>query len=228
MATDTENSDVFDLKGEHYHFEGQGARTGSEEETEEFPLSKGLLIWECGYDGSGRFSVELSNGPYVSFHSLAEGLGEGTWSGACRVSSDKSGFWQTWFGDDTDFYDPDPLPENLLEVKSSGSWYCHLFQPALGQLVADFPYRASGDTDGIVIGFFRVGSRPLLLSAQHNGGGEFIVVLMSFDGTDVCGIVEEDGQCRLEECQTEAKSGKEYLLLVRATGTWNLEFTEGY
>ena len=79
-----------------------------------------------------------------------------------------------------------------------------------------------------IAGFFRVGPRPLLLNAQHNGGGEFIVVLMSFDGTDVCGIVEEDGQCQLEECQTEAKAGKEYLLLVRATGTWNLEFTEGY
>ena len=51
MATDTEDFDVFDLEGEHYHFEGRGARTGSEEETEEFPLSKGLLIWECGHDG---------------------------------------------------------------------------------------------------------------------------------------------------------------------------------
>ena len=94
-------------------------------------------------------------------------------------------------------------------------------------MVADFPYCLSGD-DSINFGFFRIGSRPLLLSAQHNGGGEFTVALMSFDGTVTHRIVEEDGQCQFENCLTEVKTGKEYLLVVLATGAWNLEFTETY
>ena len=241
MATNTEDFDVFDLKGEHSHFYGQGDRSGSEEETEEFTLTKGLLIWKCGHDGLGSFSVTLRNGPYfrpwrlliLPFpfslpltkwrpYSLAVGSDK-EWWGALQVGPDVRGFAGI-FSDDG----PEPSKRNLLKVESSGPWFCHLFQPALGQLEADFPYRASGDADSIIAGFFRVGSLPLLLSAQHDGGGEFRVGLMSFDGTDVCEVVEEDGQCRLEQCQIEAKPGKEYLLLVQATGTWNLEFTESY
>ena len=144
---------------------------------------------------------------------------------------------------------PEPSKRNLLKVESSGPWFCHLFQPALGQLSPHFPYRASGDADSGIAGFFRAGPRPLLLSAQHDGGGEFIILLMSFDGTDVCEVLEENGQCQVENLllgddlsglieadqsmtdQGKArppKPGKEYLLLVQATGTWKLEFTEGY
>lgn len=226
MATNTEDSDVFDLEGEHYFFEGQGARTGSEEETEEFPLSKGLLIWGCGHEGSGDFFVTLWNDPYFRPCGLAEGVGEGLYEGALRVGPYEGSFWDIFFDDDLG--PPEPDKSNLLKVEASGPWFCHLLQPALGQLSPAFPYRTSGDADGVIAGFFRVGPRPLLLNAQHDGGGEFIVGLISFDGTHVCEVVEEDGQCQLEQCQIEAKPGKEYLLLVRATGTWNLDFTEGY
>ena len=256
MATDTENSDVFDLEGEHYFFEGQGARIGSEEETEEFPLSKGLLIWGCGHEGTGEFFVTLWNDPWESDGAeftyfrpcgLAADSGEGFWEGAFLVGPDERGFWEGLFDDDLG--PPEPSKRNLLKVGSSGPWFCHLFQPALGQLASDFPYCASGDADSGIAGFFRVGSRPLRLTAQHDGGGEFIILLMSFDGTDVCEVLEENGQCQFERQpleddligQTEAdqsmidqgkartpKPGKEYLLLVQATGTWNLTFTEGY
>ena len=48
------------------------------------------------------------------------------------------------------------------------------------------------------------------------------------DGTDQCDVVKAEGQTNLEEHPTEAIPGKEYLLLVSADGTWELEFTEGY
>ena len=102
MATDTENSDVFDLEGEHYFFEGQGARIGSEEETEEFPLSKGPVDMGCGHEGTGEFFVTLWNDPcqmavtYLVL-SLAADSGEGSGSGAFLVGPDERGFWEGLF-----------------------------------------------------------------------------------------------------------------------------------
>ena len=212
-----ETTNVFDLEGEKHTFTGVGSGGDVPEETDEFDLSQGALVVYAVHSGTGEFRVELDRvdgGFFGSFDQLVEDAGEGEWITARKVNDG-------WF--------EEPKPGKYhLNVATTGGWTCSLIQPNLGQSPIEMPYRSSGAEGGMVAGPFRVGSRPLLASVRHDGGGSFLIRLISLDGTDQTDVVEENGQIHLEEYPTEAMPGKEYLLFVLAGGTWELEFTEGY
>ena len=212
-----ELSDMFDLEGEKHTFSGTGSGDDSPEQTEEFDLAQGALIVYSEHSGAGGFTMDLERvdgGFFGSFHELVSDDGEGGWIVARKVNDG-------WFEE----LKPG---KHRLNVNATGRWTCNLVQPYLGQSPVTIPYRSGGSEGGLATGPFRVGSRPLLASIRHDGGGPFLVRLISLDGTDQTDVVEETGQIHLEEHPTEAMPGKEYLLFVLAGGTWELEFTEGY
>ena len=211
-----ELSDVFDLEGEKIMLSGAGSNGDSGEETEEFDLLQGSLAVYAEHSGTGEFSVyleQVDGGFFGSVEELVKGVGQGGWVEVLRVSDG-------WFELKPGRY--------RLNVSATDEWRCGLIQPHLGQSPVEMPYRSGGAEGGMVAGPFRVGSRPLLASVRHDGGGPFVVRLISLDGTDQTDVIEENGQVHLEEHPTDALPGKEYLLFVLAGGTWELEFTEGY
>ena len=62
---------------------------------------------------------------------------------------------------------------------------------------------------------------------RHDGEGELRVSFLSVDGLDKREFMEK-GQVDLEDVPIDVKPGKEYLVLVKSSGDWELEFTEGY
>ena len=210
-------SDVFDLEGEKRMFNGTGSDGDSEEQTEEFDLSQGALAVYAEHSGTGEFTVyleQVDGGFFGSVVELFSDGGEVEWVEVRKVNDG-------WF--------EELKPGKYrLNIKATGEWTCNLIQPRLGQSPVEMPYHSIGAEGGMVAGPFRVGSRPLLASVRHDGGGPFVARLISLDGTDQTDVVEENGQIHLEQYPTEAMPGKEYLLFVLAGGTWELEFTEGY
>ena len=213
--------DVFELEGDSHTIGGDHAEDGLSEESLEVQLMAGVLVGHFRHSREGEFTVTLFRDD-GGFEVLGTGSGEGDWIGAWQVSSrpgrgiPKIGWRQFRLG------------KYCLKVEASDPWHCRLIQPALNQSRSSIPYRCEGPSGGQVAGPFKVGSRPLRVRAQHDGGGSFLARLLSLDGTDQCDVVKAEGQTNLEEHPTEAIPGKEYLLLVSADGTWELEFTEGY
>ena len=116
-----------------------------------------------------------------------------------------------------------------LEVKSEDRWTCDFIQPTLGQSYGTFDDNETDGDDGLYVwGPFMSGSRPLLATIHHQGGGVFFVAAYSVDGTHQCLVFQEEGQFHIEDHPTEIKPGKEYMLYILADGAWNLNFTEGY
>ena len=213
--------DVFDLEGDSHTITGDRAEDGSSEESLDVQLNSGVLVGYFRHSREGEFTLTLLRGD-GGFEVLGNGSGEGDWIGAWQVSS-RPGIavprieWSQ--------FRPDKY---RLKVEASGPWSCRLIQPALNQSRSGIPYRCEGPAGGQVAGPFQVGSRPLLVSARHDGGGSFLGRLLSLDGTVEHDVVKAEGQTSLEDYPTEAMPGKEYLLFVSADGTWELEFTEGY
>ena len=217
MADANESLDLIGTSIE-FHSEGPDKRVESIT-TEEFNLSQGVLIAYFEHEGSGPFQVSCNRtdtgflGGLLDLPDFFEG--EGT--------TRELGGWLV-----KDGWASDLKPGTYeLEIEATGNWLCELFQPDLGQAAPEFPVRYSGFIGDVIAGTFRVGSRPLLANLRHDGAGEFAVKLLSLDGTDEREKVEE-GQIHLEDYLTSAQPGKEYLVLVRASGDWELEFTEGY
>ncbi len=213
--------DVFELEGDSHTIGGDHAGDGSSEESLGVQLDSGVLVGHFRHSCRGEFTVTLFRGD-GGFEVLGNDSGEGDWIGAWQVGSREGrGIPRIGWSQ----FRPDKY---RLKVEASGPWRCRLIQPALKQSRSTIPYRCEGPGGGHVAGPFRVGSRPLRVRAQHDGGGPFLARLFSLDGTDQCDVVKAEGQTNFEERPTEAMPGKEYLLLVSADGTWKLEFTEGY
>ena len=208
-----------EMKGESTTFHGGASSEGGEPvETKEFSLLQGVLIASFEHQGAGQFKV-LPNRVQTGFFGglldtiMFEGKGPAKAIDGWLIK-------EGWLSD---------LKPGIhkLRIAATGEWFCTLFQPDLGQASTEFPVRFSGSTGDIIAGTFRVGSRPLLAKLRHDGAGEFVVKLLSLDGTDEREKIEE-GQTHLEGYRTSAQPGKEYLVLVKASGDWELEFTEGY
>ena len=209
-----------DLIGTSIEFHSEGSDKREESiTTEEFNLSQGTLIVYFEHEGSVTFQVSCNRtdtgflGGLLDLTNFFEGAG---------MTQEVDG----WLVKDGWASDLKPGTYEL-EIQATGNWLCELFQPDLGQASPEFPVRYSGFIGDVIAGTFRVGSRPLLANLRHDGGGEFVVKLLSLDGTDEREKIEE-GQTHLEDYRTSAQPGKEYLVLVRASGDWELEFTEGY
>ena len=117
-----------------------------------------------------------------------------------------------------------------LEVKSQSEWSCRFIQLALGQ--SSEPLTYDDDDDNVpagsyIVGPYKSGTRPLLASIRHSGGGKFFITAYALDGTHEYTFADE-GQFIVEEQQTEIRPGKEYILVIVADGEWFLAFTEGY
>ena len=213
--------EVFEVQGDSHTICGGRPEGGSSEESLHVRLNSGVLVGHFRHSRAGEFIVALFRGD-GGFEVLGNGSGEGDWIGAWQVSSRPGrGIPRIEWSQ----FRPDKY---RLKVEASGPWRCRLIQPALNQSRFGIPYRCEGSAGGQVAGPFKVGARPLRLSARHDGGGSFLARLLSLDGTHRCDVVKAEGQTTLEEHSTEAMPGKEYLLLVSADGAWELEFTEGY
>ena len=212
---------VFELEGDSHTILGDRAEDGSSDESLKVQLNAGVLVGHFRHSREGEFTVTLSRDD-GGFEVLGNGSGEGDWIGAWQVSS-RPGRGIPNIG--WSQFRPDKY---RLKVEASGPWRCRLIQPALNQSLSTIPYHCEGPGGGQVAGPFKVGSRPLRVRAQHDGGGPFLARMLSLDGTDQCDVVKAEGQTNLEEHPIEAMPGKEYLLFVSADGTWELEFTEGY
>ena len=212
---------VFELEGDSHTIRGDRSEDGPSEESLKVQLNAGVLVGHFNHSRESEFTVTLFRDD-GGFEVLGNGSGEGDWIGAWQVSSrpgrgiPKIGWSQ---------FRPDKY---RLKVEASSPWRCRLIQPALNQSPSSIPYRCEGSAGGQVAGPFKVGARPLRVSARHDGGGSFMVRLLSLDGTVQHDVVRAEGQINLEEYPTEAMPGKEYLLFVSADGTWELEFMEGY
>ena len=213
--------EVFEIEGDSHTICGGCPEGGSSEESLDVQLDSGVLVGHFRHSREGEFKVTLFRGD-GGFEVLGNGSGEGDWIGAWQVSS------RTGRGIPRIEWSQFRPDEYRLEVEASGPWRCRLIQPALNQSRSGIPYRCKGSAGGQVAGPFKVGAWPLRVGAQHNGAGAFVARLLSLDGTDQCDVVRAEGQTSLEEHPTEAMPGKEYLLLVSASGAWELEFTEGY
>lgn len=216
----TDERCFLDLTGTLYKFHGEGAKEEGEFiETEEFSLSKGALIAYFEHQGAGRFKVSTNRVSVRLFRGLVVGgLFESEGPGEAKGG---------WLVKDGLFSDLIPGVYKL-RVEARGKWFCSLFQPALGRSSSEFPVQYSGYSGDAVAGTFRVGPRPLLVKGRHDGIGQFVVTFISLDGTDECEVIDIEGQTNFEDRSTEAKPGKEYIVLVKAGGNWELEFTQGY
>ena len=114
-----------------------------------------------------------------------------------------------------------------LRVEATGRWRCWLMQPELGQSTVEFPVHYVGMGRDLFAEIYRMGSRPLRAKMRHDGEGELRVSFLSVDGLDKREFMEK-GQVDLEDVPIDVKPGKEYLVLVKSSGDWELEFTEGY
>lgn len=125
--------------------------------------------------------------------------------------------------------------EYQIEVLSRAPWNCEFIQPDVGQATGKF---ANDDEAEHKEGLREPGlhilppllsdKRPTLATIRHTGAGKFFALALSVDGTHKCEIHSETGQFYTEERLTEIKPGKEYILMVEASGEWRVEFTEGY
>ena len=127
--------------------------------------------------------------------------------------------------------------KHRLSVESSGRWSCRILQPSLGQSfgalveVFDDDDWITGEwmAESWIGGPFHSGSRPVLASIHHRGGGEFSITALSVDGTHRCSVFEsEEGQFVVEDHQTVIQPGKDYMLAVTTDGEWKLKLSEGY
>lgn len=216
MAAMNEHSDI---EGASYAFEGADVdEKGESIETEEFSLSKGALVAYFEHQGAGPFTVS----PKRVNTGFLGGLTD-------TVLFEGEGPVETidgWLVKDSWLADLKP-GSHKLEIIATGPWACELFQPDLGQPSTEFPVQYGGSAGDIIAGIFRVGSRPLLFKARHDGIGQFVVKRISLDGVDE-GELTEEGQIHFEDRPSKALPGKEYLVLVKADGDWELEFSEGY
>ena len=220
------SSDALDFQGETHTICGSGSQEGLSAEMPKLQLNAGTLVGHFKHSGDGEFTVALARSD-GGFEELGADAGKGNWIGAWQVGGSWLGQLRSGKPGDGWLRQLNP-GEYRLNVETSGDWSCHLIQPALNQSLPGIPYRCEGGAGGQVVGSFRVGSRPLRVTAQHDGGGSLLVRLLSLDGTDQRDVVKAEGQTSLEEHPAEAMPGKEYLLFVSATGTWELEFMEGY
>ena len=218
--------DVFNLQGERYTICGSDSEGSSSEETSKLQLHVGALVGHFKHSGDGEFTVALARSD-GGFEVMGADAGEGDWIGAWQVKGSWLGRLRP--GKSRDGWLSQVNPGGYrLKVEASGNWSFRLIQLALNQSPSGIPYRCEGAAGSQVAGPFKVGSHPLRVRAQHDGGGSFLVRLISLDGTDERDVVKEEGQTHLEEHPIEAMPGKEYLLFAKAGGTWELEFTEGY
>ena len=214
-----EENESLELIGTSIEFHEEGSQSCEEPiETEEFNLSQGVLIVNFEHHGLGEFKVSLKR--------VNEGFLRGFVETELFEGKGEEEAIDAWIMKKEWLQDLQP-GVHTLEIAATGEWHCELFQPDLGQASTEFPVRYSGFIGDVIAGTFRVGSRPLLANLRHDGAGEFVVKLLSLDGTDEREKIEE-GQTHLEDYLTSAQPGKEYLVLVRASGDWELEFTEGY
>ncbi len=245
-------NDVFSLRGEQRMFRGSGFVNEPPERTPEFDLRPGALVVYAEHSGKGRFAVSLNGGFLSRGDELISRDGAGESIAVRRISAapqpDKSGRRPSGIGRWAGRLAPLPTStiaaargfvasawlgeleagKYRLSVESTGMWTCGIIQPSLGQSALEIPYRRIGAAGSVATGPFRVGSRPLLASVRHDGGGQFVVRLVSLDGDHECVVANENGQLQFEESPTDAMPGKEYMLFVSAGGGWELEFDEGY
>ena len=214
-----DENESLELIGTSIEFHAEGSQSCEEPiETEEFNLSQGVLIVNFEHHGLGEFKVSLkrvNEGFLRGFveTELFEGKGE-------EEAIDAWTMKKEWLQD----LQPGV---HTLEVAATGEWYCELFQPDLGQASTEFPVQYKGAYGSEVAGAFRTGPKPILVDARHDGGGEFKVKLLSLDGLHQ-EEVDNEGQVHLEDLPIGVMPGKEYLILVGASGNWDLEFKEGY
>ena len=115
-----------------------------------------------------------------------------------------------------------------LEITTHGEWNCTILQPELGQSKGTFPYRGGLTGGAIVMGPFRVGTRPVRAEIQHEGNEHFQLQFTSLDGTHQPEMFTAEGQCHVEDHGTELLPGKEYMACAYGNGPWRVELTEGY
>ena len=122
-----------------------------------------------------------------------------------------------------------PIGAYHLEVESQAPWSCQILQPSLEQSQGPLVELEHSASTGTMLGPYLSGSRPILANIEHRGGGRFMIVALSVDGTHQCRLHESpEGQFSVEAHRTEIRPGKEYILSIIADGSWSLKLQEGY
>ena len=133
-----------------------------------------------------------------------------------------------WLVTEGRWRDPHPDIDYHLEVMAHGEWNCTILQPELGQSKGTFPHRAGLTNGAIIMGPFRTGPRPVRAQIRHEGSGQFQLQFTSLDGTHQPDVFTAEGQCHVEDHETELLPGKEYIASAYGSGPWEIQLTEGY
>ena len=210
--------------GTRHEFSGRGRRrTTDPEKTGSFRFRKGAIAIMFDHDATSwsvgeQCEVHLvrdSAGIFDSKMPLAEFDEAASVTDAYQVIE---GMWR----------DPHPDIDYHLEVAAHGAWRCTIIQPDLGQSKGPFPHRGGLTCGAMVMGPFRTGARPVMAEIQHGGNSHFQLQFTSLDGTHQTEMFTTDGQCHVEEQETELLPGKDYIACAYGDGPWEIELTEGY
>lgn len=210
--------------GTRHEFSGRGRRRRSDpEKTRNFRLRKGAIAimfdcdetsWSVGEKGQVQLARDNA-GIFDSKMTLAEFEEATSVTDAYQVIE---GMWR----------DPHPDVDYHLEVDSHSAWRCTIIQPDLGQSEGGFPHRGGLTTGAMVMGPFRTRARPVRAEIQHEGNIHFQLQFTSLDGTHQTEMFTVEGQCHVEEHETELLPGKEYIACAYGDGPWQIKLTEGY
>ena len=210
--------------GARHEFSGWGRpRMAKPEETGSFSFRQGAIAIMFEHD-----APSWSGGEPVKVHLVRDNPGIfdskmllAEFSGSTSVTDAYQVIEEMW-------RDPHPDIDYHLEVDAHCAWRCAIIQPDLGQSGGPFPHRGGLTSGAMVMGPFRTGARPVRAEIQHEGNSHFQLQFTSLDGTHQTQMFTADGQCHIEEHETELLPGKEYIACAYGDGPWQIELTEGY
>ena len=180
--------------------------------TDTFTLSEGIAVFDIRHDGTGEFSVDLLNMRGRSEQLLVNTSGRYSGIVGAVVNEDSvSG--------------PAPGP-HTLSVEASGAWHIEISQPrwTSGDR-APISLRGSGDD---VAGPIELQPGRVDFTLVHDGTSNFVVDLVTSNGTLVDTLVNETGSFRGTKrlgVRAGAAQGAEpgvHALFITADGRWSV------
>ena len=222
---------IFALKGPQISVSGCGGETW---QCEKFALNQGIVVAEITHSGDGDFKLKFvpnrKRGIIRKAAITVGAAGSGQW-----IAAESKGPLNAYAVMRVDKKGDRKIPpgEYRIEVESQAQWHCRFIQPDLGQAIAaltEAEIYGHGENGAPCYsrGPYASGGRPAIVNVQHKGIGDFRACAYSLDGTHYCDLYRERGQFYVQDLLTGIRPGKEYLLLIDASGEWSLPFSDGY
>jgi hypothetical protein len=177
--------------------------------SEAVTLGAGVLVAQLSHDGSGTFAVSLLDSSGAEVAELADGTG--AWNGTRAILIPAAG-------------------EYVAEVTASGDWEIVLDTRDPGSsAISILPFAQSGQGSQAVY-FVRITPGEHTLHAIHDGDADFVVSVLSSDGSYFDEVISTSGVTDTSDTFTvpepvegTSTDGNVYLLLdIRANGNWEV------